>query len=77
MRLFHLHREKDPSGVSGIGIVAYGVQFPSGKCAVEWIKFQNSINIFDSVEEILRVHGHEETTKLVWKSINNDRDIKP
>ena len=35
MKLFQLHRHEDESGVSGTGIVAEGVQFSDGKCALK------------------------------------------
>ena len=37
LRVFHLLRDEDPSGVSGVGRVAVGVVFPSGKVVLEWL----------------------------------------
>ena len=37
MRIFQLLRDEDKSGVSGVGLVAVGVVFPSGKVGLEWL----------------------------------------
>jgi hypothetical protein len=42
VRLFTLDRKEDVSGTSGIGIVAEGIEFSNGKCALAWLtKFQS------------------------------------
>lgn len=71
IKKFSLERNQDPSGVSGVGIVAVGVKFPSGKCVLEWLRFQNSINVFDSIEDIEKIHGHNGTTRIIWETENN------
>ncbi|HLF79630.1 MAG TPA: hypothetical protein VJB57_19285 [Dehalococcoidia bacterium] len=68
-RTFKLHRTEDPSGVSGLGIVAVGVQFPTGRCVTEWLpgKFDvRSFNIYLSIEEIEMINGHDGRTTIVW-----------
>ena len=35
-RTFELHRDRDVSGVSGVGVVADGVAFPDGLSVVRW-----------------------------------------
>jgi len=37
LRMVQLMRDEDPSGVSGVGRVAVGVVFPSGKVVLEWL----------------------------------------
>lgn len=36
MRTFELHRVEDETGISGTGIVAEGVIFGDGTCAMRW-----------------------------------------
>lgn len=36
VRLFQLHRDEDPTGVSGPGIVADGVEFDDGTVVIRW-----------------------------------------
>jgi hypothetical protein len=66
MRTFHLERLVDISGVSGVGRVADGVMFGDGKIALHWESEHSSINIYSSVDDLLCVHGHEGSTKIVW-----------
>lgn len=65
-RRFYLRRSRDPSGVSGIGIVADGVEFPSGKCAINWRGSWPSVAVYDSMKHVLAVHGHGGDTEAVW-----------
>lgn len=43
-------------------VVAYGVVFPNGKCAVSWIGPHASIVVWDSYEDLNKVNGHPGTT---------------
>lgn len=58
------------SGVSGIGIVAVGVELPSGKCVVEWMKWPYSLSIHDNMDAVKAVHGHGGKTKVVQHAYN-------
>jgi hypothetical protein len=66
MRRFHLVRTQDVSGVSGTGIVAEGVEFHDGQCAMSWFGQFHTITLFAKVEDIINIHGHEGRTTLVW-----------
>ena len=66
MRLFHLVRTEDVSGVSGTGIVAEGIQFSTGKCVLAWVTKYISVAVYDSIEELEAIHGHDGRTKIVW-----------
>ena len=65
LRVFHLQRAEDVSGTSGVGIVAIGVQLPSGKCVMEWNSALKTDTLFDSIDLVERIHGHEGRTKVV------------
>lgn len=65
-RPFVLDRLVDHSGVSGPGIVADGVQFPDGRVALRWRGPGASTNAHDSIDTVLRVHGHNGDTRIVW-----------
>lgn len=62
---FHLFRKKDISGTSGVGIVARGVILPSGKCALEWTTFHSSICIYQNIEDVTSIHGHNGATEVI------------
>ena len=66
VRRFYLERYIDESGISGTGKVATGCQFPSGKCYLEWLVSPQSATMHDSTDAMMRVHGHNGATELVW-----------
>lgn len=77
MKVFILYREEDVSGVSGIGVVAEGIEFDNGKCAVSWRSQYGSVKIFDSISIIEKIHGHGGKTKImILKDINYDEEGK-
>lgn len=61
LKQFYILREEDPSGVSGTGIIAQGVIFPSGKVVMEWCTTHTSIGIYESIDKIQMVHAHKGT----------------
>lgn len=67
MRRFYLHRLDDETGVSGEGIVAEGVQFTDGTVILRWLGPTPSTIIHASMEWMLKVHGHNGKTDVIWK----------
>jgi hypothetical protein len=63
MRRFTLVREVDPSGVSGVGVVACGVQFDDGTAVVRWLGDRPSTVVWQSIEDALVIHGHDGLTR--------------
>lgn len=55
---FYIFRNSDVNGFSGCGIVAEGVIFSSGKCVMQWLHEIASVATFDSVADLLAIHGH-------------------
>lgn len=66
MRTFELHRIEDATGISGTGIIAQGVQFDDRTCALRWLTEHRSTALYDSIEVLEKIHGHEGKTKTVW-----------
>lgn len=82
MRRFELHRMVDVSGVSGLGVVAAGVQFgkaldivwpdgvrttfPAGWVRLVWSTRVGSTGLYASKDDVLSIHGHSGGTVLVW-----------
>jgi hypothetical protein len=66
LRMFQLMRDEDPSGVSGVGRVAVGVVFPSGKVVLEWLGSQNTLGIYDDLRRVEHIHGHGGKTRIVF-----------
>lgn len=66
-RRFALHRVHDVSGVSGEGVVAFGTVYGTGRTTLAWCAGDiASVTVYDSPEQVVRVHGHGGSTRLVW-----------
>jgi hypothetical protein len=65
-RRFILVRDEDVSGVSGTGIVVQGCQFEDGKAVMRWVSETSSIAVYESIEDIIKIHVHNGATRLVW-----------
>jgi hypothetical protein len=66
MRRFVLNRHEDETGISGVGTVAAGVQFPDGKVAMRWLTATASTAVYDSVDDVKEIHGHGGKTVIEW-----------
>jgi len=45
-----------------------GVQFTDGKVAIRWLTAKRSVAVWDSLEDMLAIHGHPEYgSELVWE----------
>jgi hypothetical protein len=70
---FQMYRENDESGVSGTGVVAYGMKWPepNGKVTLAWVASHDrtSVAVYDSMEDMKNIHGHGGSTKFVqlWR----------
>lgn len=77
MKKFYLKRIEDESGVSGTGIVAQGIIFDNGKCAMSWNTTTSSIAIYNSIQDVKTIHGHCGKTKvLVQEDYTGDPDLE-
>jgi hypothetical protein len=65
-RRFHLVRTEDVTGVSGVGIVAEGTLFTTGKAVVHWLGEHRSVVTWDDLDSALAVHGHGGRTQVVF-----------
>jgi len=66
MRTFDLVRTEDESGVSGVGMVAEGVEFTDGTVALRWKSDTACTGIYDSIDHVTVVHGHGGKTQVVY-----------
>lgn len=73
-RAFVLIRQSDPSGVSGTGVVAQGVEFADGTVALRWLSaWPTSVVFHDTgVQGVLNVHGHGGQTIIEWEESPNE-----
>lgn len=66
MRRFQLQRNEDVSGMSGVGVVAEGVEFSDGRVSMTWLSTHTSMVIYQNIKEVNTIHGHEGRTTVVW-----------
>lgn len=69
MKCFELHRDTDETGVSGIGVVAEGVEFSDGTCTMRWRTETASTVIYESIAHVEAIHGHGGLTRVVWTEV--------
>lgn len=65
-RRWRLVRNTDVNGISGTGVVAYGVQFPDGTVAYRWNSDTATTVVADSIETVASIHGHDGATVVEW-----------
>ncbi len=66
MKLFQLHRKEDKSGISGTGLIANGVIYPNGKVSMCWTGELSSIVIYDNIDIVEKIHGHNGCTEICY-----------
>lgn len=52
--------------MSGTGHVAEGIEFWDGKCVIHWMTEVRSTGIYDSIDEVEHIHGHQGRTSVQW-----------
>ncbi len=70
MRRVYLHRDSDPSGVSGTGTVAEGVIFSNGWVALTWLIERygfTGIALYPTIETVETIHGYQGQTRIVYR----------
>ena len=65
-RTFELVRYRDPSGVSGLGVVAEGCEFTDGSVALRWRGDNPATAVWPDLDSVLAVHGHQGATEVRW-----------
>jgi len=63
---FRVVRDEDVTGVSGVGVVAYGVMFADGRVTTCWNATISQICVWRSIQEVEAVHGHNGKTRVEW-----------
>ena len=65
-RRFRLIRDEDETGISGVGVVAYGVAFDDGNAVTRWNSDVAQTCVWASMDEVEAVHGHGGRTRIEW-----------
>jgi len=69
-RNFVLQRNDDETGISGVGIVAEGIEFSSGWCALSWLTAGQSLGVYPNIKQLEAIHGHNGRAVVVWLDNN-------
>lgn len=75
-KTFRLVRTQDISGVSGVGIVAQGVEWYNGRVTIAWLGSFPTIEHADNLHQIEELHGHDGSTKIEWDQSHPTFDSK-
>jgi hypothetical protein len=65
-RRFALVRQVDYTGVSGVGVVAFGIAFSDGHVVLRWCTAHPATSSWSSLDDMLAVHAHGEGTSIQW-----------
>lgn len=65
MRVGHIQRHEDESGVSGVGRVAEWIEYSDGEVVVHWSSSTPSTNHYRNMKQVEAIHGHNGKTELV------------
>jgi hypothetical protein len=70
MNYFALVRDFDPNGISGIGLIAVGVEVKNGEVLVVWVTSMASRVHWDNINQVVQTHCKVGSTRLEWYSQN-------
>lgn len=65
-RMFQLVRDEDETGISGTGIVAEGIEFSNGMCALCWLTAMHSVAVYPNIRQLEAIHGHNGRARVVF-----------
>lgn len=65
MKTFYLMRFEDVHGNSGTGVVAEGIIFDSGMCAMTWLSDIPTVTNFRRIQDVTKLHGHDGKSVVV------------
>lgn len=66
-RTFVLRRHVDPTGISGTGVVAEGIEFTDGTVVIRWTAGDHhSTVMWPDLESVEAIHGHGGATQIEW-----------
>ena len=85
IEMYHLYRKEDVSGISGTGVLAIIFKLAPSRYLMEWLGEHRTLTLFESLESIKNIHGHDNKTIVVKglpkryhikKAVENEPDKK-
>jgi hypothetical protein len=82
MRTFRLIRDEDPTGISGTGEVAEGVEFYDGVVVMRWRgpiehpwgTTEATTVVHPNIQNVEHLHGHNGQTHIEWEDQHERAD---
>lgn len=74
MRRFVLARDVDITGVSGTGVIVWGIEWPDLTVSYRWNTHTSTTCIASSIADVKTIHGHDGATRVVW--LDNDHEAR-
>jgi len=71
---FYLLRHEDVHDNTGEGVVAEGVIFDNGMCAMTWLSNVKTVTIFQRITEVKKIHSHGDRTEVVIEGKHDSFD---
>lgn len=65
MKSFYLLRHQDLHDNTGTGVVAEGIIFDSGMCAMTWLTKFPTVTVFRRITDVQKIHGHGGRTEVI------------
>lgn len=67
-RRFYLLRREDVTGISGEGIVAWGVMWEDGSATMRWCVDDKpkTTTFYEWLEDVEDLHGHDGKTQIIF-----------
>lgn len=66
MRRFILDRSQDITGISGTGVIAYGIEWlPDGPCDLFWLRTKTT-GQYPSIKSLQSIHCYNDNAKVIW-----------
>ncbi len=65
MKTFYLLRHEDLHGHAGLGVVAEGIIFDNGMCAMYWLSDYPTVTVFPKITVVKKLHSHEGRTEVI------------
>jgi hypothetical protein len=71
MRRFLVIRNQEVSDIPNSDVIAEGTVFSDGMSVIRWLREPCSMSVFNTVDDVLAVHGHEGKTQLQFVDQND------
>ncbi len=66
MRRFRIERQHDITGISGTGVILYGIEWvPDGPCDVYWLRTETT-GQYPSLDVVKSTHCYNDNARVVF-----------